>query len=545
MDLRKLVTAAQKFNPPGTIPHNSAGKILTYGLKHIDRSRPIVRTPTPSPERFVSENGTPARGQSTFSGREGTAPLATVTEIPPQHYIPVEMLEYPPNSLFARAVGWNLNGGRHIWSKRQLRGREKFTGKWRHWTLDGTRDMAELEDLDEWFANTRTSEDETSLRKVDWKRMRKEGVWWETELGGPQGQPPLPFTPYAKPTPMRHRTLGPLDLGIMPEIDAELRLLANSTKQPEHVALSEQLRPLRRKAKAPPTHPQSFVNVFEGHLDVDPRDVLSQAMFGDTTGEAYSRSLNEFVQGAMKMAGDGPADEDAKSETDTIPLDEWVADNYRQGLMGSGARKAASQTLNEIATLSTIDMYSTAVTDLQPRQAALYEVAKREYGRRALQYLTLPRHQLDIASLLTQPSDFLFPGLGGKTGVTEGLEWVSKEIGRLADEVQKEHDEKIASIKRKREDQGSEAVKRIKVEETAGLESTASSPLSQAPDSPSKEGETVVQATVVPREAALRRLRLELVALSKFYPLVALKKMSKEEAERLLPVSVRALMSKK
>jgi hypothetical protein len=45
-------------------------------------------------------------------------------------------------------------------------------------------------------------------------------------------------------------------------------------------------------------------------------------------------------------------------------------------------------------------------------------------------------------------------------------------------------------------------------------------------------------------EAALRQLRLELVAVSKFYPLASLKKMTKDQAKQLLPATVRALMTK-
>jgi hypothetical protein len=45
-------------------------------------------------------------------------------------------------------------------------------------------------------------------------------------------------------------------------------------------------------------------------------------------------------------------------------------------------------------------------------------------------------------------------------------------------------------------------------------------------------------------EEALRQLRLELVAVSKFYPLASLKKMSKDQAKKLLPASVRGLMTR-
>jgi hypothetical protein len=45
-------------------------------------------------------------------------------------------------------------------------------------------------------------------------------------------------------------------------------------------------------------------------------------------------------------------------------------------------------------------------------------------------------------------------------------------------------------------------------------------------------------------EGGMKRVRLELLALTKFYPLAALRKMDKASAEQLLPTNVRALMTK-
>jgi hypothetical protein len=45
-------------------------------------------------------------------------------------------------------------------------------------------------------------------------------------------------------------------------------------------------------------------------------------------------------------------------------------------------------------------------------------------------------------------------------------------------------------------------------------------------------------------ENGLKRMRLELLALTKFYPLAALRKMDKASAEKLLPPNVRALMTR-
>jgi hypothetical protein len=193
VDLRKLVTAAQKFNLPGTIPYNSAGKILQYGLKHIERNRPLVRTPSPSPVREVLPPKT--RGRPSLSARESTAPIAAAAEIPVERQIPTEMLAYPPGSVVAHAVGWNLNGGRHVWSKRQIRGREKFTGKWRHHALDGTRDLSEFEDPDDWLALAKSAQADAISTKPDWQAMAYKPNWWEwTDWSAPSPLYAIPQT---------------------------------------------------------------------------------------------------------------------------------------------------------------------------------------------------------------------------------------------------------------------------------------------------------------------------------------------------------------
>ena len=71
----------------------------------------------------------------------------------------------------------------------------------------------------------------------------------------------------------------------------------------------------------------------------------------------------------------------------------------------------------------------------------------------------------------------------------------------------------------------------------------APAPAAQATPTQTAPGASAPAAAPVDDEDGLRKLRLELVALTKFYPLACLRKMSKEDAARLLPANVRNLMT--
>lgn len=568
--MRKFADAAMRFNPMGTVPHNAAKRLLAHGIKLVERYRTTVKTPSPSPERQQSAQDTPARGQSTFSGREGTAPLSSA-DLPPRLRIPTDMLAYPANSLTALAVGWNLTGGRRVYAKRQIRGREKFVGKWRNWALDGSRDLAEMDEMDQWFEAHKRIADETSLRKPDWLKIRKEADWWELDLGGPNGQPPIPFTPFPTPPVLKHRTLGVTDWALFPEIDAETRILAAKGKVSDHVALSQQLRPDRPIKDRPVDKAQPFVNTFDGHLDIQPKEVLSEVMFGDVTGEAYARSVRAFVEGAMHTAK--KVEGDVKSESSTAvgemsSLAEWVDGNWRGGVMRSRPIVRTREVLE--------DMYAGLDSSSEPsnQQKAALHIADEQYARQALKHMTRPTNELDILPLLKDPSEFLYPGIGGRASVANGMAWVCKEVPRLNAKLKSARAALgiDGSGKRKRDVEGEEGVtpsdeskridnlqpesKMVKIETPtqAAIASGASSPLTQPPGTPTA-GDVATDNTVktepakapeaAPEDPEFKQLRLELSALCKFYPLHSLKKMSRADAERLLPANVRGLMSKK
>lgn len=459
-----------------------------------------------------------------------------MVEIPPNHAIPVEMLKYPPGSLIGHAVGWNVNGGRHIWTKRQIRGRERFSGKWRHSGLDGTRELSELEDPDDWLGFGRSDRGPYSSEQIDWRRVTQPN-WWEVDLGGPTGLAPLPFTPYPKPSPLNtHNITASYNWGAYPRVDDSTTVERIRTKKDPDVALADGVRP-EKTARVPLSLEYANAdNIFGGHLDVHPSAVMEALMFGDTTGEAYQQSLRHFVKGAMEMAGarDTAADDKVKEEeeSDKLGLDEWVEQNWRCGIASSRFKEVYDKTVSEV---SAVARQSQRGMMLDARQRKIKDIATTEYQRRALQYMTALHRPLDISSLLKNVEDFKYEGVGGRTDIVAGLELCAKEIVRLSAE---------SSKKRKRdEDVTKDENERYPTKE---LLSTTSSPLSQPPGSPQeapKQNEEV--GNTEDRKKSLEKLRLELSASSKFYPLSALKKLSKEDAERLLPLHVRPLLTVK
>lgn len=664
-DLRTLVAAAQAFNPPGTIPYNSAGRLLTHGLKHVDRARPLVLTPTPSPTRpSGSESGTPWRGRSMFSGREMTVGTDDGgyrnIEITPQNHIPEEMLSLPPNSLEALAVGWNVTGGKRVYAKRIIRGREKFVGKWRNWDYDGTRDIAEMEEVQEVFSDWRTTQGVRQM--VDWMGLRKDGEWWDWGgYGGPFGQPPVPFTPFPMRPSLRTRELTTSEWGVYPQIEAEMAFLSRRTGIEDDVELlSEHLRPTQSRQPKGPPPPPNFVNMYEQAPGKTAEDWLHDMCTGDPRGEAYIRSVETFVKGAMDGAAQRRAaetgigagtgigidaaegadsqmatvgikregeEERGYDDADALPLDDFVRNHYLSGVLSSGAPQVVRETLIKLSeilrkpnleTVQPADHAEPTASSTHSALAELHGIASTVYARVAMRHLARPENPLDIAQFLRAPGEFAHQGLGGKTSVEKGLAWVGAEIERvdgmiragLKDEKRAGHTngadgvkadgtggvivgdgvnganganglkedtdavdavDAVTDKKRKRESSPERSAgiipKKLKPD-ISGIDSVASSPLTQPPDSPRPEpdgnpeaGAEAVAIEVaqpvpgpeldefdmpkLPLAESLERLRLELVALSKFYPLAALKKVEQETAEKVLPKAVWHLMVKK
>jgi bromodomain-containing protein 7/9 len=539
-----IANAAKTFNPVGTIPHNAAIKMYNQGVKQIERIRDLVLTPHPS----RAGSATLWRDGSVMSGREATAALddgqtrASKADIPPPSYIPEEMLAYPPNTGAAKMIGWNLNGGKRVYLKKITRGRERFTGKWRMWDLDGTRDVAEMDDPEFYFDAEKTRSGTRSRGIVDWRELRYE-KWWDYDgLGGPNGQPPLPGTPLPKRPIARERPLTAFDWGAYPDIDTQMAVLGKRNNMTDETAvLYNHLNAPR--VKNVPTAPHNFVNLFEEPQNRQPIDYMREFATGDITGEAYTRSIDRFIQGAI--AGRTKSEqakpdldriaEDKKPGPVSIDLTEYVEENYGYGILSRNFEqrptiRATIQQATELATGSGTGRKHD-IDNLEKIQ----DFAKSSFARTALRQMTRQTNALDIVPLIRIPGEFTWQGIGGKGDIDIGLKWVAEYQAKAEKNLEKRN-----------ANTSSPPRKRPRLEEAT---SAASSPLSAAPGSPVKEPQTMAPTTfdmdldLTDGENGLKRIRLELLALTKFYPLAALRKMDKAQAEKLLPPNVRALMT--
>ena len=497
-----------------------------------------------------------------------SAPLKS--EIPPPSYIPEEMLEYPPNSSAAKLVGWNLNGGKRVYAKRITRGREKFTGKWRHWDLDGSRDVAEMDETDHLFELSKTRTGDSLRSIVDWGEMRKQ-AWWEHEgLGGPNGQPPLPGFTLPKRVEMKEKPIGPLDIGVYPDITHEIRMQrqrSGSNMDERSVLLAVLDQPARRPV-AP--GPSNFTNLFERPLGRMPIDYVRELQNGDSVGEAYSRSVERFVKGAIASRS-SPVEvkkedeENKKAPATHAEQDEDLWDAVYD-TCGAGALSASLGNRSTVqSTLDSLDRLRTILADNQPIPPDLewiHAKAKEAHGRAALHVLTRNTNSLDIVPLIRQPTEFHWQGVGGKDNIPAGLRWVSERMAAHNEYIKSKLEKEKEKPKRESGmdfdgDAAAEAEGEVKRKEPEGIKSDASAPTTtttttttqsdvngtseQKPMMPTTQDSTIDYED---GEAGLKRIRLELLALTKFYPLAALRKMDKASAEKLLPSNVRLLMTK-
>ena len=394
-------------------------------------------------------------------------------------------------------------------------------GKWRHWDLDGTRDLAEMDAPESEFQPAKMRHG-TSLRVPDWKAMRKDAWWDGDSQGGLSRQPSQSYSNF----PWRQtRRLGTFEWGAYPDINAEITYFSNLSRVPdEYEVISEHIRPMRPRHTAQPTN---MVNIYDGPFGRRAADWLRDVCTGDARGEAYLCSVEKFVQGAM----DSSKDSEDKDEEGRMRLNDYVLENWHNGVLHSAPRTVVQKT---VASLSSVNV---SLNPNDPHRANLLVLARGAYHRLTLRDLTSPSNPLDIAILLREPNEFFHPGIGGKEGVTIGLDWAAREITRMSSDITA----KSKSSKRARSPEMNAIVKKAKAETDTEARSTGSSPLTAPPDSPPPSSRS---EPVLSTEAALRRLRLELVSLSKFYPLAGLRKMDKKQAERLLPENVRKVMSR-
>lgn len=479
----------------------------------------------------------------TDDGREHV-PLKS--EVPPSSYIPEEMLDYPANSSAAKLVGYNLNGGKRVYAKRITRGREKFTGKWRHWDLDGSRDIGEMDETDMIFELAKARRGDSLRSTIDWMEMRRE-PWWEFEgLGGPNGQPPVPGTGLPKRVEFKEREIRPTDLGVYPDIALEMRARRQRHHPDERSVLLAHLDNPPRRPAAP--NPTNFTNLFERPGGRMPVEYLRDLQSGDAVGEAYTRSVDRFIQGAIagrvKPKQDDTGDVKMEDGTHEEPAD---LHDYVREHCGAGALSIKEETRSTVrATLDSLQRLRTTLEAGQPMPADLqrvYASAQAAYGRAALHVLTDTSNSLDITSLIRQPPDFNWQGIGGKGDIPIGLKWVSTRMAEHNEQIKAKMQKRKRSSSPESADVVDHDTKRTKLETENGDDKPAPAPAAAAVTPMTL---TTFDSPLDPNdgEDGLKRIRLELLACTKFYPLAALRKMDKATAEKLLPPNVRALMTK-
>lgn len=460
VDFRMLVTAALAFNLPGTAPVREANKLFNHGIKHINRARPLVLTPSPSPSPNKYNSALPdsERGTPNPGGKQ--------KELPPSKTIPVDMLAFPPNSLQAAAVAWNLTGGRRVRAKRFVRGREKFIGKWRDWAPDGSRDIAEMDDPADILEGWATKPGTRWRDVVDWPSIHEEaGAWWEWEgIGGATGQPPLPNSERVKRPRLRTRELTWDDFGRYADTEPEFQKQLAAAKeeqqqQPDSSTAVDPMEPImdelrpdaQRPLVIPPGWPaQTFANVYDGP---SAGEYVRNMAFGDARGEAYNASVQQFLSGAMEGAakrrqeGSSPRDDESQQKA-TQAVGEYVTRKWHNGVLSSRVGDIARQTVNLLSSVAAGPAVSENVNaehrlDVTgqplPRLSGpeLFAKAQNDYAYLSMRALSSPLNPLNLQPLLREPSDFMYQGVGGKQGVVEALAWVGGEIERLAS-VQKE-----------------------------------------------------------------------------------------------------------
>ena len=635
-DLRTLVTAAQTYNPPGSKPYSSAGRLLTHGLKHIEKNRPIVITPSPSPERAW-------RGQSTVSGRETTHPPNTAAEdvtLPPQQYIPIEMLAYPPNSLQGRAVAWHLTGGKKVYAKREIRAREKFAGKWRRWGVDGSREVDDMDDIDDIFYASRLDAPRgsnpytTSSRKVADYTHTPETYWEWPGFGGVLGQPPVPFTQFPLRPHLATKVLGHSDFGVQPEVEDDIE----AKRSVPFLVDSEGTAETRESTWGAETTETDMIDTLfdhallakrqqypssEWHMHYEEQMSGVYASSGDwikqvsggTLQRAYTKSVQAFIDGARKSAGVRPGPEDKE----VAELERYEVQDHRPEVYTNVTEHLVMRTFEALGRLSPAQAESESKKDVKADSdplstSSLLARVQTAHYRAALRYILDPSDLLDFVPLFRRPEEFTRGGMQGQTAGVPTMDWIGKGIVALDAAQRKAVAERLAKVKGEASFAGGD----VKMTDTnghsrkedGGTGTGNSSPLSDAPDLPNdrpdpyartlqivshikpdntadmeliqkvadtyvvlheragvvcgrfptvgssaqlrpaanakgkKTGQEVEQEQekqLFPADLAL--LRLEIMSMAKHYALPGVRKMTKGEAERLLPSHVHKFLA--
>lgn len=488
-----MIRAAQIFNPDDSLVHREAEKIKTLAEKHIIKNRPLIRTPSPSPEPMAASGGrrggamsrmssglggsTPFEGTPLSNGRsvspggeaDGTTKRgAIIDDLPPHQLIPEQMLDYPPNTDVALTVGWYLTGGKRLRSRKEQRAKEKWDGQWREWYTTGDRNLREADDLFDLFERGFDSESRGEKlvvpKTIDWsdEAMRSHDVW--------QPQPTYTgFEHEERPPKIPMRPVDHWDFGRYQSLP---EAYGWSATRPVGLDRREFVNKVKLDIRPPELGPPGAQFAPWLRPEEDPLRYLKVVSTGeDVVGEAYLKSIEAFVRGAEEGAKrnwnlmrdeEGSRKkvkvEDTKEGDDEDLglgklLGQYVASDWRGGLFNRKTQRTIDLATKAYKLFRAETRAPSSKTSKEPPAAVKLEDMELVIMKGLVQEVSakLPIRQevlewaarkdgLELAALLQQIQDFSATGPNGGPPSTpaERARWFTDSLRLTGDQIVRE-----------------------------------------------------------------------------------------------------------
>ncbi|GHJ90384.1 hypothetical protein NliqN6_6786 [Naganishia liquefaciens] len=552
-DIEKMIRAAQIFNPDDSLVHREAEKIKTLAEKHIAKNRPLIRTPSPSPEPVGRRadvmsrmstglggstpfEGTPlSNGRSVSPGAEadGTSKRgAIIDDLPPHQLIPEQMLDYPPNTDIALTVGWYLTGGKRLRSRKEQRAKEKWDGQWREWYTTGDRNLREADDLFDLFERGFDVESRGEKlvvpRTIDWsdEAMRSHDIW----------QPQPTYTGFEHEERAPKIPMRPVDHWDFGRYQSLPEAYGWSATRPVGLDRGDFVNKVKLDLRPPEFGPQGAQYASWLRPEEDPLRYLKVVSTGeDVVGEAYLKSVDAFVRGAEENAKRNwnvmreeeesrkkvKVEENAQAEDQKDlglgkSLGQYVATDWRGGMFSRKMQRTidlATKAYKLLRTEARVPDSRKAKASPVPvkledmelviMKALVQEISAKIPIRQEVLEWAARKDGLELAALLQQIQDFSATGPNGgpPSAPAERAKWFTDSLKFTGDQIVRESKR---LVEKARERGGSGEL----------------------------DGEDLQR---------IREIRLNLLGLAKNVPVHELRPMSKDEAARL-PPAVRNLI---
>lgn len=489
-----MIRAAQVFNPDDSLVHREAGKIKTLAEKHISKNRPLIRTPSPSPEpapgrrsgvasRMSSgvggstpfDVGTPLSGNGRSVSPGGEAADASkrgrpIDDLQPYQVIPEQMLDFPPNTDISLAVGWYFAGGKRLRSRKEQRAKEKWDGQWREWYTTGDRNLREADDLLDLFERGFTSESRGEKldvpRTIDWtdEAMRAHEVW----------QPQPTYTGFEHEERAPKIPMRPVDHWEFGRYQSLPTGYGWNEARPAQLDRAEFLNRVKMDIRPPDIGPPGLQMMPWLRPEEDPLRYLKVVSTGeDVVGEAYLKSVQAFVRGAEESAKRNwhvmreesdvsrkrvklePNAEDALDGDLGLgkPLSHYVENDWRGGLFNRKLQRTidlATKAFKSIREEQRAPSSKALVTgrpkvsvddmNLSIMKALVQEILAKLPIRQEILEWAARKDGLELAALLQQVQDFSATGPAGGPPTTpaERAKWFTDSLKFTGEQIVQE-----------------------------------------------------------------------------------------------------------